>query len=52
MYAKKLVLNNPPSPGENHFFHLDERLYGMLSSKLELAQNRMVERSTKEVNGV
>jgi hypothetical protein len=36
MYAKKLVLNNPPSPGENHFFHLDERLYGMLSASSNL----------------
>jgi hypothetical protein len=37
--------------GGSHLFYLGGKFYGLLASKLEIAVTRIVERSTKIVNG-
>jgi len=37
--------------GGSNLFYLGGKFYGLLASKLEIAATRIVERSTKTVNG-
>jgi hypothetical protein len=37
--------------GGSHLFYLGGKVYGLLAGKLEVAASRIVERSTKTVNG-